>query len=82
MNWARKYDINGNFGASIYVPLPPPVSFLGLNFAFTVSFGVSVSLYAKTTNQIVNCVFSFEVGADVGTYVNVDASAAVRAIAI
>lgn len=82
MNWSKSYNINGSYGASIYVPLPPPVSFLGLNFAFNINFGVSVNLYAKTSNKIVNCVFNFEVGADVGTQVGVDASAAVRAVAI
>jgi hypothetical protein len=62
--------------------LPPPVSFLGINFSFTVSFSLSVAIYAKTDAQIQNCVFKFEVGADVGTSVGVGASAAVRAVAI
>lgn len=43
---------------------------------------MSINLYAKTGSQIINCVFTFEVGANVGTEVGVEASAAVRLIAI
>lgn len=46
------------------------------------SFSLSVTIYAKTDSQLQNCIFKFEVGADVGTSVGVGASAAVRAIAI
>lgn len=80
--WSKNYSISGSYGASIYIPLPPPVSFLGINFSFTVSFSLSVTIYAKTDAQIQNCIFKFEVGADVGTSVGVGASAAIRAIAI
>jgi hypothetical protein len=80
-SWSSSYLLNGSWSFSIYIPLPPPVSFLGINFGFAVSFGLNIDLYAKG-NPMAACVYNFEVGANVGTQVGVDASAAVRAVVI
>ena len=80
-NWSKSYDLGGSWSFSIYIPLPPPVSFLGINFSFGVSFSIHVDLYTKG-NPVKACAYTFEVGAYASTGVGVDASAAVRAIAI
>lgn len=82
INWVKTYNLSGSYGASIYIPLPPPVSFLGINFAFNVNYNINVVIYTKGTPNVVNCIYTFEVGANVATKVDASASAAVRAIAI
>jgi hypothetical protein len=74
--------LSGSYSAGIYIPLPPPVSFLGINLAFNVDFSISVTLYGKSTTSTVQCTYNFEVGANAGTAVKVGASAAVRAVVI
>lgn len=46
-NWSKSYDLGGSWSFSIYIPLPPPVSFLGINFSFGVSFGIHVDIFVK-----------------------------------
>lgn len=81
-SWSKAYDLNGDWSFSVYVPLPPPVSFLGINFKFGVGYKIHVDLYLKGSPKIEACVYTFQAGANAETGVTVDASAAVRAIAI
>lgn len=74
--------MSGSWSFSFYIPLPPPVSFLGINFQFSVSYRIGVEIFAKGNPDIVNCDYNFALGANAETAVGVDASAAVRAIAI
>lgn len=82
LSWSKAYDLNGSWSFSIYIPLPPPVSFLGINFSFGVNYKIHVDIYAKGSPEITACIYNFEIGANAETGVGVDASAAVRAIVI
>lgn len=82
LSWSTTYGISGSYSANVYLPLPPPVSFIGINFSFTISYSVSVTLYANGGASVNNCVYKFEVGANASTEVNADASAAIRVLVI
>lgn len=79
-NWSYSNTISGSWSFNIYVPLPPPVSFMGINFGFSVSYSIPILLSAKgvSSTGAYTCTFL----ADVSTALNVDASAALRVIAI
>lgn len=80
-NWSYNHTFSGSWSFNIYVPLPPPVSFLGINFGFTVSYSIPVSLSSTGSTSSVDfyqCTFATNVGASL----NVDASAALRAIVV
>lgn len=74
--------MNGSWSFNLYIPLPQPVSFLGINFQFSVTFRIGVGIFAKGNPEIFNCIFNFALGANAETAVGVVASAAIRAIAI
>jgi hypothetical protein len=77
--WSYSTSFSGNWGFSIYIPLPPPVSFLGINFAFNI--GYSISLSVSSTNNG-GYPYKYVVGAVASTALTTDASAAVRAVVI
>jgi hypothetical protein len=80
-NWSFSNTITGNWSFNIFIPLPPPVSFLGINFGFAVSYSIPINLSSTGSASAPNfyqCTFL----ANVATTINVDASAAVRAIAV
>jgi hypothetical protein len=78
-SWSQSKRFQGNWGSSIYIPLPPPVSFLGLNFAFNVGFVIDLGLSSKTYQ---GPPFKIVVGAVATTSVTSGASASVRAVVI
>ncbi len=77
--WSYSTSFSGNWGFSIYIPLPPPVSFLGINFAFNI--GYSISLSVSSTNNG-GYPYKYIVRAVASTALTTDASAAVRAVVI
>jgi hypothetical protein len=46
-NWNYGKQFKGNWGFSVYIPLPPPVSFIGINFSFSVGYVIDLSLSSK-----------------------------------
>ena len=79
-NWTFNKTFSGSWSFNIYVPLPPPVSFLGINFAFSASYTIDVKLTANgvASATFYTCTFT----ADAGTAIGVDASAALRAVVV
>lgn len=81
-NWSKGIKLSGSWNINFYIPLPPPVSALGINFGFSVSYSINGQFFAKGNPNIVSCVYNFAVGASASTGVGVDATATVRAVAI
>lgn len=79
-NWSWSKSFSGSWSFNVYVPLPPPVSFIGINFAFSASFSIDISLNANGVSTF--SYYDFIFAANAGTAVNVDASAAVRAVVV
>jgi hypothetical protein len=79
-NWSYSNTISGTWSFNIYVPLPPPVSFMGINFGFSASYSIPIQLGANgvASASVYTCTFF----ADVGAALSVDASAALRVIAV
>jgi hypothetical protein len=77
--WSQNYHYQGKWGFSVYIPLPPPVSFLGLNFVFDISYVIDINLSA---NNYPGPPYKIVVAAVATTSVNTDASAAIRAVVI
>jgi hypothetical protein len=61
--------------------LPPPVSFIGINFGFSVAYSIPINLSATGSATAVDYYQSTFL-ANVGAGVGVDASAAIRVIAV
>jgi hypothetical protein len=76
-NWTKHYE--GTWGFSVYVPLPPPVSFLGITFSFNIKYIIDVSINAFTsgTNPYI-----INVNALASTEVITNAKAGLRALVI
>ena len=66
LTWTLSFLLEGKWDFNFYVPLPAPVSFIGVNFGFSVYFAVNVDLYGRG-NPIANCVYNFELGVNAGT---------------
>jgi hypothetical protein len=66
LTWSFSFPIQGNWDFNIYIALPSSVSFIGINFGFTVYFSVIVDIYGRG-NPIVNCVYNFDIDTYVGT---------------
>lgn len=77
--WNQNYQYKGKWGFTVYIPLPPPVSFLGINFAFEISYVIDINLSA---NNYPGPPYKIVVGAVATTSVNTDASAALRVVVI
>jgi len=78
--WSYTTQFKGSWGFSIYIPLPPPVSFLGINFAFNVGYVIDLSV--GCSNNAAVYPYKIVVRAVASTAITTDASAAVRAIVI
>lgn len=80
INWSWSKTISGTWSFNFYIPLPPPVSFIGINFGFSATFSVTVGLgiNGSSAPSVYTCVFT----ANVGTAIDVDASAALRVVVI
>jgi hypothetical protein len=76
-NWSQTYS--GNWAFSVYVALPPPVSFIGITFNFNVNWTVTVSLHTTGSGFLP---YIIKVAGLATTNVNTDASAGVRVVAI
>ena len=77
--WSQNYHYQGKWGFSVYIPLPPPVSFLGLNFVFDISYVIDINLSA---NNYPGPPYKIVVSAVATSSVDTDASAAIRAVVI
>jgi len=80
-NWSYSHTFSGAWSFNIYIPLPPPVSFIGINFGFSVGYSIPINLSATgsaTAADFYRSTFLANISASVG----VDASAAVRVIAV
>ena len=79
-NWSYSHTFSGTWSFNIYIPLPPPVSFIGINFGFSVGYSIPISLSAtgSATDKYYLSSFLANVGASIG----VDASAAIRVIVV
>jgi hypothetical protein len=77
-NLSFSNTITGNWSFNIFIPLPPPVSFLSINFGFAVSYSIPVNFSSTGSIQagFYQCIFK----ANAATTHNVNASAAVRTI--
>ncbi len=77
-SWSNQYK--GNWGFNVWVGLPSPFNFIGLNFSFNVSYVIDISISinagSSVTPYVVKC------NALATTKVNTDASAGVKVIAI
>ncbi len=76
-SWSNQYK--GNWGFSVWIGLPPPVSFIGITFNFNVSYviNVKIDINAGGANP-----YQVKVICLATTKVNTDASAGLRVIAI
>lgn len=76
-SWSRQFK--GTWAFSVYIPLPPPVSFIGLTFRFSVSYVIDVKI-----NINAGGLHPYQVKAVclASTKVNTDASAGVRVVVI
>lgn len=77
--WSWSKQFKGNWGFSVYIPLPPPVSFIGLTFNFNVSYVIDIKIDVNGGG-----LFPYQVKAVclATTKVNTDASAGVRVVVI
>lgn len=41
IHWSKGIKLSGSWNINFYIPLPPPVSALGINFGFSVSYSIS-----------------------------------------
>lgn len=57
--WRESYDIGASWSFSIYIPLPSPVSFLGISFGFGVSFNNHIEVFVKGSPIITACAVQF-----------------------
>jgi len=48
-NWNLNKSFSGIWGFTLYVPLPPPVSFIGLNFGISANYSIDVNLFGNGT---------------------------------
>ena len=64
-NWSYTNSISGTWGFNFYIPLPPPVSFMGINFGFSATFTVDIKLSATGTAAV--NVYTCKFIADAGT---------------
>ena len=80
-NWSYENTISGKWGFSINIPLPPPVSFMSINFGFDAYYFVDIKLGAHGVVPNIQ-MYYLTVFADVGSAVNVDASAALRVLIV
>lgn len=79
-NWSFNRNIPGTWSFNYYVPLPPPVSFIGINFGISVSFSININLGANAVTSAGSFSCTFLV--NVGTALKVEASAALRVVAV
>jgi hypothetical protein len=77
-NWSQSYS--GNWGFTVWLGLPSPVNFLGINFSFNVNYNIAVTVTATTSGG--NNPFNYKVGAVATTVVTTNAQAGVRAVVI
>jgi hypothetical protein len=78
-NWSYSKQFKGNWGFSVYIPLPPPVSFIGINFSFNIGYVIDLNLNSKNYGGYP---YKIEFKAIASTAVTTDASAAIRVIVI
>jgi hypothetical protein len=79
--WSYYNRLAGSWAFNIYIPLPPPVSFIGINFYISIGYFIDLNLYA-TTQNFANNPYIFKTGAAVSTGITTDSRASLRVIAI
>ena len=77
-SWCYSHTFSGTWSFNIYIPLPPPVSFIGINFGFSVGYSIPISL--SVTGFATDKYYQSTFLANVGAGIDVDASAAIRVI--
>lgn len=80
--WSESYLINGVWTFSLYVPLPPPVSFLGVNFKIRVNFYIPTRVYLHGNSTVSNCLYESMVGSYAYSGISWTANVSMRSMGI
>ncbi len=79
-NWTWGQNWGGNWTFSFSVPLPPPVSFITINFYVTVGYTINLNLYSSVQQWWYPLIHEVKAVASTSLWVN--AAATVKVVAV
>jgi hypothetical protein len=72
--WSLALHLGGSWGFDIYVPFPPPYSFAGIRFIFSIGYSIDISVVSSHTLALP---YKVIIASTVDTSVYTDSSASV-----